>query len=51
MLQLKDIVKTYVTGELKQDALKDICISFRKNEFVSILGPSGSGGHVKIRLS
>lgn len=43
MLQLKDIVKTYVTGELKQDALKDICISFRKNEFVSILGPSGSG--------
>jgi len=43
MLQLKDIVKTYVTGDLKQDALKDVCISFRKNEFVSILGPSGSG--------
>ncbi|MDO4338329.1 MAG: ABC transporter ATP-binding protein/permease [Eubacteriales bacterium] len=43
MLQLKDIVKTYVTGELKQDALKGVSISFRENEFVSILGHSGSG--------
>lgn len=43
MLQLKNIVKTYVTGELKQDALKSVSISFRENEFVSILGQSGSG--------
>lgn len=43
MLELKDIVKTYVTGELKQDALKGVSISFRENEFVSILGQSGSG--------
>lgn len=43
MLQLKNIVKTYVTGELRQDALKGVSISFRKNEFVSILGQSGSG--------
>ena len=43
MLQLKNIVKTYVTGDLKQYALKDVSISFRKNEFVSILGQSGSG--------
>ena len=43
MLQLKNIVKTYVTGELKQDALKGVSISFRENEFVSILGQSGSG--------
>ncbi len=43
MLQLKNIVKTYVTGELRQDALKDVSISFRENEFVSILGQSGSG--------
>ena len=43
MLQLKNIVKTYVTGEMKQDALKGISISFRENEFVSILGQSGSG--------
>lgn len=43
MLQLKDIVKTYVTGEMKQDALKGVDIAFRENEFVSILGQSGSG--------
>ena len=43
MLQLKNIVKTYVTGELVQHALQDVSINFRENEFVSILGPSGSG--------
>lgn len=43
MLQLKNVVKTYITGDLKQDALKEINISFRENEFVSILGQSGSG--------
>jgi putative ABC transport system permease protein len=43
MLQLKNIMKTYITGELKQDALKGVSISFRENEFVSVLGQSGSG--------
>lgn len=43
MLQLKNIVKTYVAGDLRQDALKGVSISFRENEFVSILGQSGSG--------
>lgn len=43
MLQLKNIVKTYVTGDMKQDALKGVSISFRENEFVSILWQSGSG--------
>lgn len=43
MLQLKNIVKTYVTGDMKQDALKGVSISFRESEFVSILGQSGSG--------
>ena len=43
MLQLKNIVKTYITGDLRQDALKDVSISFRENEFVSVLGQSGSG--------
>lgn len=43
MLQLKNIVKTYVTGELRQDALKGVNIAFRENEFVSVLGQSGSG--------
>ena len=43
MLQLKNIVKTYVTGDLTQNALKGVSISFRESEFVSILGQSGSG--------
>lgn len=43
MLQLKNITKTYITGDMKQDALKGVDITFRKNEFVSILGQSGSG--------
>ncbi len=43
MLQLKNIVKTYVTGDLTQNALQNVSINFRENEFVSILGQSGSG--------
>lgn len=43
MLQLNNITKEYVTGDSKVQALKGISISFRKNEFVSILGPSGGG--------
>lgn len=43
MLQLKNIVKTYISGDEKVDALKGIDIEFRKSEFVSILGQSGCG--------
>lgn len=43
MLQLKNIVKTYVVGDTSQDALKGVSIAFRENEFVSVLGQSGSG--------
>ena len=43
MLELKNIVKTYKTGELEQKVLKNVSLSFRKSEFASILGASGSG--------
>ncbi len=43
MLKLTDITKTYITGDLTQQALDGISISFRKSEFVSVLGQSGSG--------
>src|SRR5690625_1442392 len=43
MLELRNITKIYKMGENKQKALDDISISFRENEFVSILGPSGGG--------
>ena len=43
MLQIKKISKQYKTGDLVQNALKDVSLNLRDNEFVSILGPSGSG--------
>ncbi len=43
MLELKEIKKDYVAGDLKVKALKGVSISFRQSEFVSILGPSGCG--------
>ena len=43
MLELKNISKTYQTGTFRQTALNNVSLKFRKNEFVSILGASGSG--------
>ena len=43
MLGLRNIKKSYKTGEFVQHALKGIDVKFRTNEFVAILGPSGSG--------
>lgn len=43
MLQVKNICKKYVTGDLEQVALDNVSLSFRDNEFVAVLGPSGSG--------
>ncbi len=43
MLQIKNISKEYVTGDLHQTALDKVSLNLRDNEFVSILGPSGSG--------
>ncbi len=43
MLNIKNIKKSYKTGDFIQHALKGVSISFRKNEFVAVLGQSGSG--------
>ena len=43
MLEIKNIKKIYKTGDFTQIALNDVNIKFRKNEFVTILGQSGSG--------
>ena len=43
MLQIKDIRKQYITGDLVQTALDGVSLTLRDNEFVAILGPSGSG--------
>ena len=43
MLQLKNIAKTYQTGDFIQRALDGVSLALRENEFVAVLGPSGSG--------
>ena len=43
MLELKNITKIYKVAEMNQKALNKVNIKFRRNEFVSILGQSGSG--------
>ena len=43
MLELKNINKSYKTGDFVQHALNDVSLKFRKCEFVAILGSSGSG--------
>ena len=43
MLQIQNIRKKFVTGDLTQVALDGVSLNLRENEFVAILGPSGSG--------
>lgn len=43
MLEVKDIVKKYVNGDINFTALKGIDLKIEKGEFTSIMGPSGSG--------
>ena len=43
MLQCKHIVKEYYAGDQVVTAVNDLSLTFRDNEFVSILGQSGCG--------
>lgn len=43
IIQISDLGKTYKTGSIEVEALKQANISISKGEFVSIMGPSGSG--------
>ena len=43
MLELKEIIKAYQTANLVQVALNKVSVAFRDNEFVAVLGQSGSG--------
>lgn len=43
ILKVQKLCKTYGTGEVKVDALKDVSFSLEKGEFVAVVGESGSG--------
>ena len=43
MLELRAVTKAYRTATLAQTALDAVSVSFRDNEFVAVLGQSGSG--------
>lgn len=43
MIEVKDIKKTYVTGDIEFQALKGVSFTIKDGEFVAIMGPSGSG--------
>ena len=43
IIQLKDVVKTYQTGEISFTALKNITMDIQQGEFLGITGKSGAG--------
>ena len=43
MIEIHDITKTYLSGDMSFQALKGVSFTIKDGEFVAIMGPSGSG--------
>jgi putative ABC transport system ATP-binding protein len=43
MIEVKNITKSYRSGDAENKVLKNISFSIKEGEFVAIMGPSGSG--------
>ncbi len=43
MIKIKNLKKTYVIGNIKLHAIRNISLNIKEKEFVAIMGPSGSG--------
>lgn len=43
MIKAKNLKKSYKTGELELEVIKDLSLEIGRGEFISLIGPSGSG--------
>lgn len=51
VIEVKNLYKLYKLGDSAVRALNGVSLEIYEGEFCAIVGTSGSGGHVKIRLS
>lgn len=51
VLEVNNLTKTYGSKGFQTKVLKGISLSICERDFIAIMGPSGSGDYVKIRLS
>src|SRR5438132_2356060 len=43
VIAVKNLVKTYIVGEVKVKALRGVNLDVQRGEFLAVTGPSGSG--------
>ena len=43
MLKVEHLFKSYKTGKITYEVLKDVCFEVKKGEFAAVMGASGSG--------
>jgi putative ABC transport system ATP-binding protein len=49
-IELRDVTKTYASGELEVHALRGVSFTIAPGEYVAIMGPSGSGKSTLMNL-
>ena len=50
LIEVRDVVRAYVSGEQTVRALNRVSFDIREGEFVAIMGPSGSGKSTMMNL-
>ena len=50
LIETRDLMKTYVTGDIETPALRGVSVEMHKGEFTAVAGPSGSGKSTLLHL-